>query len=126
MRSTRVLFGIAAALLLAVSAVAHAAVGWPQLRTALETAGLGPELLGPVAIGWWFGSVAMAIFAVIVLRAALRVAGGEASAASPTRPIALGYLAFGLAAYVGRGFAPHFLLFVATGVLVGLFGYLRR
>lgn len=105
--------------ILLLSAIAHA-MAWPQLAAALAAAGAA-ELAGPLAIGWYFGSVAMAVFGLVVLT----IAGRRADPA-PVRWIAVGYLVFGLVAFFTRDLNPHFLLFVVTGLLLGLFALLAR
>lgn len=112
--------GIAGGTLILLSALAHAFLGWPAMAGALAAAGAGEELAGALAVGWIFGSMAMAVFGLIVLETAVRGRGPAA-----VRFIAVGYLVFGLAAWLERDLNPHFLLFIATGVLLALFAFLR-
>jgi len=118
--------GIAAGALLALSSLAHAFLGWPALRPALQAAQVDERLIGALAVGWYFGSVAMLVFGVIVLQAALRAARGHQVETAPVRAIAVAYVLFGLTAFVCRGLNPHFLFFVACGALVAVFGYWKR
>lgn len=123
----RSIVGLAGGALLVVSSLAHAFFGWPAMSAALETAGVADEgLLGALAAGWHFGSVAMMIFGVIVLSSAAGTLRGKPAATSPVLVIALGYLLFGVAAYWWRNFNPHFLAFIATGVILGIFAFPKR
>ena len=114
------MLGIVAGALILLSALAHAFLGWPAMAAALTAAGAGAELSGALAVGWTFGSMAMAVFGLIVLKIALSNAERGA-----VRFIAFGYLVFGLAAWLERDLNPHFLLFVGTGVLLALFAFSR-
>ena len=116
----RKVLGIAGGALLVVSALAHAFLGWPALHAALAEAGAGDDLAGALAVGWYFGSMAMMVFGLIVLRIAIRDAD-----TCTVRFIAVGYLVFGLAAWLSRDLNPHFLLFVAIGVLLAIFAFSR-
>lgn len=116
--NARAILGFATGGLLCLSAAAHALGGWPAFDGPLRQSGLDPELRAGLAAGWYFGSVAMLVFAAIVLHAAWRLARGEAIDRVPLLATGIGYAAFGLAAFVLRDFRPHFLLFVLTGALV--------
>ena len=110
-----------------LSSIEHACVGWPSVREALQAAGGNPaELIGGLAAGWSFGTASMATFGAIVLSAGARLRRGDSAAIGSVRWIAACYLVFGLAAFVLRDFAPHFLLFVGTGVLAGIPAFLWR
>ena len=113
-------FVLLAGVLMMLSALAHGGLGWPSMRTALESAGAGDDLVGALAAGWYFGSVAMAVFGAIVFTSGLRLRRGDSSGVLPVRLIATGYVLFGLAAFAARHFIPHFLLFVLTGLLAGI------
>ena len=117
MRSVLVLI---AGVVMLLSSLAHGLVGWPMMRGLLRDGGAGEDLIGALAVGWYFGSVAMVAFGSIAIVAALRLRRGDRSGVAPGRLIALCYVLFGLAAFLSRGFNPHFLLFVATGLLAGL------
>ncbi len=115
---SRAALGILGGALLVLSSLAHAFLGWPALAAALADSGVGEELAGALAIGWYCGSMAMLVFALIVLRTAIRNTDPCA-----VRFIALGYLVFGLAAWLARDLNPHFLLFIATGIVLALFAF---
>lgn len=66
----------------------------------------------------------MLAFGGIVLHQAVRRLRGREVQAGPLWVTSAVYLVFGLSAYLLRDLNPHFLLFVATGVMVGLFAYL--
>jgi len=110
--------------LMLLSAVAHGLLGWPPFSGILAGAGLADNVIGALAVGWYFGSAAMLVFGGIVLRQAIRHHARKTIQAAPLWLIAVMYLAFGLIAFVARDFNPHFLLFVLTGLLVGLFNFL--
>jgi len=122
----RVVLVLCAGTFMLLSALAHAFIGWPSVREALQAAGNPEELVSGLAAGWFFGTASMATFGAIVLSAGRRLRRGDRSALGSVRWIATCYLVFGLAAYVLRGFAPHFLLFVGTGVLAGIPAFVWR
>lgn len=121
-RKSRRVAGILAGVLLVLSALAHAFFGWPAMTEALDDAitddAGAVDLVGALAVGWHFGSMAMFVFGLIVLRIAIR----DADSCS-ARFIAVGYLVFGLAAWLARDLNPHFLLFIVTGVLLSVFSF---
>ena len=110
--------GIAGGVLLLLSGLAHAFLGWPAMSAALGDVAAGEELAGALAVGWLFGSMAMLVFGLIVLRIAIR----EVDACT-VRFIALGYLVFGVAAWLARDLNPHFLLFIGIGALLAVFAF---
>ncbi len=116
----RTMLGILSGALLILSALAHALLGWPAMSAALVEVGAGEDLSGALAVGWYFGSMAMLVFGLIVLGITIRRRDPRA-----VRFIALGYLAFGLTAWLARDLSPHFLLFIATGMLLALFSFPR-
>jgi hypothetical protein len=109
-----------AGLVMLLSAAAHGMLGWPAMSQGLADAGAPADLAGGLAAGWYWGSVAMIAFGLIVLAAALRVRRGDPSLNAPVLMIAVCYVMFGLAAFVARHNEPFFFLFVATGLLAGL------
>lgn len=116
--------GIFSGFVLVASAGAHAFLGWPQLEAVLDGAGLDVGIIAALSIGWYFGSVSMLGFGAIVLHQAARGSRGHSIQPSPLWIISVLYLLFGIAAYIARDYNPHFLLFVGTGLLVGVFGFL--
>lgn len=80
----RTILGVVAGPLLLLSAVAHALLGRPAMSAALADVGAGEELAGPLAVGWYFGSMAMLVFALVVLRIALRGPIRSRSGLSPS------------------------------------------
>ena len=82
------ILGLVAGLLLIASSAAHAFLGWPPFGAALAEAGIEGDIIGALAVGWYFGSTAMLVFGVIVLAAAFE--GGTrrraASAQGPGAP----------------------------------------
>ncbi len=116
MRSTVV---IVAGIVMLLSSLAHAFAGWPAMRAALGETGAPADLTAALAAGWTFGSVAMATFGVVVVLCGLRLRRGDRSGVATVRVVAAAWFLFGVATFVLRDFNPHFLLFVATGILAG-------
>jgi hypothetical protein len=109
--------------LLLASGFAHASLGWRQFAPVLAAASVPTDTIGALAAGWYFGSVAMLAFGAIALSVAL------SRSPSPflyLGIIAGGYILFGLAAYILLDFNPHFLGFVAIGLLAATGALLSR
>lgn len=121
----RAVLGLVGGLLLLASSLAHAFLGWPQIRDALAAAGTEPQLVGALAVGWHFGSVAMAAFGVIVTAIAVARLRGRAPSILPAAVVAVTYLAFGTGALIARHGSPHFLAFLVLGLLVGALAFHR-
>jgi hypothetical protein len=117
MRLGETLGGISALLLVASSA-AHAFLGWPAFEDALARQGVDGATRGALAVGWYFGSVAMLVFGVIVLSDTAMIWRGRPVDPKHLWAIAGGYIVFGLVAWLTRDLNPHFLLFLVTGLLV--------
>jgi hypothetical protein len=107
----------AAGLLLLAASVAHF-LGWGQFAAPLS--GVDPEVAAGLKVGWTWGSVAFATFGTVTLAGALAWRRGAAAPVAAAGPVALALVGFGLWALFHRGFNPHFLGFVALGLLVGL------
>lgn len=104
------------AVLIGLSAVAHAVLGWPPTRAMLVRAGVDAELVGALGASWLYGSIAMAMFAAISWHVAVLLRQGR-SVFVTLRIIGSGYLAFGVAAFTFQHFNPFFLGFAAIGLL---------
>jgi hypothetical protein len=100
-----------------LAAVPHALLGWPAIAAELRSAGVDPELVAGLAVGWWFGSAAMAALGIVVLVAAPEVAR-SAWAFRAVLAVGTCYLVFGLAALAYRFPHLHFLGFVALGAWI--------
>jgi hypothetical protein len=109
--------------LLCLSALAHAFVGWPAIRQALGEAGVDPELALGIGTGWLYGSSAMLTFGVLTIASWGAVRRGNANAGRVMWPVAGLYLLFGTAAYFATSFEPHFLGFIAIGALAAVAAY---
>ncbi len=118
------LIGIFSGIALVASSGAHAFLGWPQFKPVLESVGLEAGMIAALSIGWYFGSVAMLAFGVIVLQQAVRRLRDRPVHPAPLWTISAAYSLFGAAAFIARDFNAHFLVFVGTGILVGLFALL--
>lgn len=123
--NSRVVVGILGAVLLIASSWAHAFLGWPHFREILTKANVDADSIGSLAVGWHFGSVSMLTIGLIVLMAAIRVQQGKYAATEGIKVVAIAYIAFGGAAFYFRNFEPSFLMFVATGLLIGWFAFRR-
>ena len=106
----------AAGVLLLLAAAAHL-LGWAQFRAPL--AGVDPELTAGLRVAWSWGSVAFATFGLVVLAGARAWRRGGEVPLGAVGPVALALVGFGLWALFYRGFNPHFLTFVALGLLAG-------
>jgi hypothetical protein len=115
------IFGFVIAMLILASALAHALLGWPAMETSLAAQSIDRDLLGALAVGWYFGSASMLAFSFIVAVQALRRFKGASLDIGTLSSIAAVYVLFGTAAFILRSFNPHFLLFVVTGILVAAF-----
>lgn len=108
---------IAGALTL-LSVIPHAFLAWPSFRRDLLTTGVDPNVVGALAAGWMFGSTAMVVFGLLGLVSGARLRRGDRSGVTVMRLVALAYVLFGATAFVARGMNPHFMYFVAIGVLI--------
>jgi len=115
---TRAVIAWIAGILLVASSLAHAFLGWPPLRNALQQANADADLLETVKVGWLFGSVAMFAFGLIVLSRAVQLSRGRQGDRAPALVIGICYVTFGLIAFIGTGRNPHFLGFILIGALV--------
>lgn len=115
------IFGFFIAMLILASALAHALLGWPSIRSALATTSIDADLLGALAVGWYFGSASMLAFSFIVAIQALRRFKGASLDIGTLSSIAAVYILFGTAALIVRSFNLHLLLFVITGIFVAAF-----
>ncbi len=117
MRGRALTAGLVGTLMLA-SAGAHGVLGWPVLRAELAATTAPPDLVRGLALGWWFGSVAMAAFALIVLHGAWLGWRGQSSSAVPALVIGVAYVAFGAAAITLAGVSAPMMSFVVLGVVL--------
>jgi hypothetical protein len=106
--------------LMVVSAVAHALLGWPVQRGGLGVLGTPSDLVSSLSAGWYFGSVSMTAFGALTLIAGGRMKRHDFSGVAFVRVVAAAYIIFGCAAFIVQGFNPHFLGFVALGGLAGI------
>jgi hypothetical protein len=111
-------FVLLAALGMLAGAVPHALSGWPALQAALAPYGVDAGTLGALSAGWYWGSVTMLALGLVGFFVYLDLRRGRATARRYGLAAGGAYLAFGLAAYVGRDFNSHFLFFVVLGALM--------
>jgi hypothetical protein len=119
----RVLLGLAG-LLMAFAAYVNATVAVPHLRGDLLEIHVRPTLVSAVLLGLYFGTFAMAGFALLVLAAAAQRRGALALRI-PLLMVALTYTAFGVFAFVWSG-SHHALGYVLMGALIGVACFLRE
>ncbi len=108
---------IVGGVLLVLSAVPHALLGWPPAAEQLLAAGVEAELIGGLALGWYFGSAAMLALGGAVLLSAPYVSAHHLVWRVPCC-IGAVYLSFGVGALLSRSLDPHFLLWVVIGALL--------
>lgn len=108
---------LVAGIAMIAAGIAHAFGGWPPLGSALAALGAARDLAGPLAVGWAFGSLAMVAFGAIVLLGRRDCRHGGAMGAAACRVVGVAYMVFGVGATVYRWPNPHFLGFIALGVL---------
>lgn len=114
----RNVLGLVTGLLLLASAGAHAFLGWPPFRAELARLGAGADVVSGLAMGWFFSSVAMVVFGVVVLWTFAQRLRGRAVPLLPTLAIGAGYLAFGLGTAALAGWQAFLLLFLVPGALL--------
>ena len=119
----RALLGLAG-LLMAFSAFVNATAVVPHLRGDLLEIHVRPTLVSAILLALYFGTFAMAGFALLVLAAAAQREGSPALRV-PLLMVALTYAAFGVFAFVWNR-SPHMLGYVLIGVLVGVACFLRE
>ena len=121
----RGVLGLAAGTLLLLSGLAHAFLGWPMFDSALRAANVDARLVSGLAAGWYFGSVAMLAFGVIVTHAGVCALRGRRPAAVAVAVIAIACVLFGLTAFCALDWNKHFLGFVLIGAMAGTFALWR-
>jgi hypothetical protein len=107
---------VAAGLLLVLSSAAHAGLGWPMMASELAKTSAPEDLTSGLAVGWYFGSVAMLAFGVIALIAGFSGVTARGGIFWASLAVGIAYGGFGLATYAVHREA-HFLGFVAIGTL---------
>ncbi|MCB1009242.1 MAG: hypothetical protein KDB94_10140 [Acidobacteria bacterium] len=116
---------LAAAMLFA-SAFAHALGGWPQFVGELAARGVDAAATGALQIGWYWGSVAFLAFALVAALAARARPEEDRLARGALLAVGAPMVGFGIAAMVARHGNPHFLLFVALGLVLAASASTRR
>lgn len=122
---SRSVVGLVAGCALLLSAIPHAFMGWPSFEPVLAAASVDVEAVAGLRIGWIYGSFSMAGLGIIVVLAAWSSWRHATPPGSGPVVVAIATLAFGLWAYLGHGMHPHFLLFIAQGLLVGYYALPR-
>jgi hypothetical protein len=106
-----------AAGLMAFAAAINGAISVPHLREDMVEIDVRPTLLGAVMLGLHFSTVAMAACTVIVGGAAIKSLRNILAAEFAIWTIAVTYVAFGIAAFVGSR-SHHTLGYVLIGGLL--------
>jgi hypothetical protein len=109
--------GIASALIL-LSSAAHGFLGWKAVRAAIAPR-LEAGELQDLALGWTYGSAAMAAFGVLGLVSTAQLRKGLGSARVIPAVVGAAYTIYGVASTVySRGNAHFPVAFVMPGVLL--------
>jgi len=117
MRKLRAVLGLVAGIIMVLSSAAHSLLGWKQFQSALGSLQAPPDLVLGLAIGWYFGGVAILTFGCIAIAVFASALRGRPVSFLPTALIALAYTAFGLWALVVSK-DPFFLIFIVPGLLL--------
>ena len=100
-----------------LSSAAHSLLGWKQFQTALEGLQAPPDLIRGLAIGWYFGGVAIFTFGCVAIAVFASVLRGRPVSLLPTALIAIAYTLFGIGALaVSKN--PFFLIFIVPGLML--------
>lgn len=120
----RVVIGLVGSVLMLVSSIPHAVLGWPAQRQVLEQSHVPADTVLGLSIGWYFGGLAIAVFGLIASLSFVQVLRGRAPHMRATTIIGVAYATFGAWAWweTRQSFA---LLFIVPGLLV-LAGSLGR
>ncbi len=103
---------------MALAALPHGLAAGPAFLRRVAALGADDALRGALAAGWWFGTTMMLASAALVMGQAWRVHRGGRADPAVLGPLAIAWLGFGLAAFVLRDFATHYLGFIACGALL--------
>lgn len=103
--------------LLLLAAVAHG-LGFAQFDDGLAAA--PADTRAALHVGWLWGSATFAALGVIVLGAVRHWRRHGRDPRAAVAPAAVALVVFGAAAFVARDCNPHFLGFVALGLVLGL------
>jgi hypothetical protein len=100
-------------------ALPHAFLGWPPIADTLLAAGIDPDLVAGISVGWYFGSLSMVASGAVVLVASTSIATHRWAFAAVLL-VGLSYVVFGLAALLYRGAKPQFAVFLAVGAVMAI------
>ena len=106
-------------LFIMLASLPHAFLGWPALRDALQGQ-TSHEVLNTAAIGWLFGSFAMATLGFVALVSASQLRRGIPAARTQALVVGAGYILFGAWALWYDEGNPHFIAFMVLGAAVAL------
>lgn len=113
-------------ILLILSAGAHAFLGWPMVRSALQESRVDEGVIQAMGIGWLYGGAAMITFGILVLTLWRWTMTGRVTASTVAAQISLLYLGFGAWALVESAFDPQFIVFIVPGCLLGIASFALR
>ena len=74
MKPRSIFFGLLGGAMILLASLAHSVAGWQGLKGQLTGAGVGPELMMGLFIGWQFGGAAMVAMGAIAVATFLRYA----------------------------------------------------
>jgi len=117
MKKFRAILGLLAGIIMVLSSAAHSFLGWKQFQSALEGLQAPPDLIFGLAIGWYFGGIAIFTFGCIAIAVCASFLRGRAVSLLPTALIAIAYTVFGIGALaVSRN--PFFFIFIVPGLML--------
>jgi hypothetical protein len=119
-------FSLAGGVLLTLSALAHS-TGWSaQFAGAVTEAGLAPDLVAGLQVGWYFGSFCMAGFGLVASFLAWRGIRGQQVDRVSASIIGGTLVIFGLWAMFFRDFNPFFFVFILPGMFIAGMALVQR
>lgn len=113
----RIVSGLVGSAAMLASSVGHSTLGWPAQREILLQSQVPVDAIRGLAIAWYFGGLAMAVFGLVTGIAFLQVLRGRAPHMRAATIVGLAYTGFGLWFwFVTR--EPFALIFILPGLLV--------
>jgi hypothetical protein len=111
---------LAAGIFIFLGGIAHTALGLPDLNEAIARGDIGAPVAGGMQIAWTFAGLAMDVLGILVILFSAEVRKGLRAGWVKAMIVGALFLLFGIAAYAYSYPNPHFLSFIAVGVLLYL------